>query len=114
MRKHLSEPWFSLVCAGKKRFEGRLAGNADFAAARVGSVITWYNADLPFERTCRCKVTGKRSYPSFRAMLEDRGVDRVLPTVPTAKQGALVYRRFYPEADERREGVLCLRIKVVT
>lgn len=113
MRKHLSEPWFSLVCTGQKKFEGRLGSNEEFAGAPVGSLVTWFNNDLPFERTCVVKITRKDKYQSFLHMLEDKGVRHVLPTVPAARQGVAVYRRFFTESKERASGVLCLRMKVL-
>ena len=109
MRKHLSEPWFSLVCTGKKKYEGRLADNEAFSGAPVGSEVTWYNDDLPFERVCRVKITEKTVYAGFAEMLLDKGVERVLPTVSSVKDGVAVYRRFYPG----RKPVLCLRMKVL-
>ena len=114
MRKHLSEPWFSLVCTGQKVFEGRLANNTDFANACVGTLVTWFNTDLPFERTCCVKITSKNIYPTFQDMLADKGMHRVLPTVPSIQQGVQVYRMFYPRAKETRFGVICLRMKVIS
>nr|WRJ69858.1 ASCH domain protein [Oceanusvirus sp.] len=110
MKKHLSEPWFSLVATGKKTYEGRLGTNRDFSEAPVGTVVTWHNDDLGFERTVRVKITGKSRYPSFAAMIRDKGVDKVLPTVPASK-GSDVYRQFYPDDRVKQAGVLCIRMK---
>lgn len=110
----MSEPWFSLVCTGRKKFEGRLASNRDFGAAEVGSVVTWFNDDLPHQRVCRVKITKKTRYGSFRDMMSDVGVGAVLPTVENVARGVAVYRQFYPESAEKRSGVLCIRMKVLS
>ena len=113
LTKHLSEPWFSLVYVGAKRFEGRLGNNSDFRAAAVGTEVEWYNDDMGKRRTVLTRITGKSEHASFREMLTAKGVGRTLPTVSTVVHGEQVYERFYPRDKQREHGVLCLRIKVI-
>ena len=112
--KHLSEPWFSLVATGKKVFEGRL-GNSSFASeASAGTEISFFNDDLPGRRRrATVIVTGKKRFPSFRAMLGSgpKALEKTLPTVKSVDDGVAVYRAFYTAEDERRHGVVRLRLR---
>lgn len=110
MRKHLSEPWFSLVYVGAKRFEGRLGNNADFKDAAVGSTVTWFNDDLGASREVVSRIVSKSTHASFRHMLKAKGVGNVLPTVKTLDHGEEVYGRFYGKANQNEHGVLCIEL----
>lgn len=112
MLKHLSEPWFSLVYVGAKRFEGRLGNNADFRDAPVGTEVRWYNDDLGRRREVRTEVTSKSTYRSFAGMLRAKGVAKCLPTVQSVAHGEAVYERFYSKAKQNEHGVLCVGLKV--
>lgn len=113
LRKHLSEPWFSLVAVGAKRFEGRLGNNADFGSARKGTEVTWYNDDLGQTREVRTRIASKRRYASFASLLRAKGVAAVLPTVASLEHGAAVYAAFYPESKQKEHGVLCIELELL-
>lgn len=112
VRKHLSEPWFSLVYVGAKKFEGRL-GNSDLRNAEPGTMVTWYNDDTGQTRSVITKITSVTKYRSFAMMLKDKGVADVLPTVKSVSHGASIYERFYPKAKQKEHGVLCIGIRPV-
>lgn len=112
-KKHLSEPWFSLVATGAKTFEGRLGNNAELAAVPIGGTISWYNDDLGFRRTAVTRVTSKSTYKSFRTMLAAKGVGSALPTVDSVDKGVAVYEKFYPPNVQLKHGVLCIGVRVV-
>lgn len=113
MLKHLSEPWFSLVYVGAKKFEGRLGNNADFKNAPVGTEVTWYNDDLSERRQVRTKVTSKSTHKSFGSMLRAKGVAKCLPTVQSVAHGEAVYEKFYSKAKQNEHGVLCMGLTVI-
>lgn len=106
MRKHISEPWFSLVASSVKTVEGRL-NKGDFATISVGDRVTWFNGS----REVTTFVVGKAVYDSFERMLRGETLTRTLPPVKTVQQGVAVYREFYSAADEQRYGVLALRLQ---
>ena len=54
-KKHLSEPWFSLINLKNKTIEGRL-NKGDFKLMNVGDKITFYNDDF-HHRECVVKIT---------------------------------------------------------
>jgi ASC-1-like (ASCH) protein len=114
--KHLSEPWFSLVATGKKVFEGRLGNSSLASEASAGTEITFFNDDLPGRRRqATVVVTGKKSFPSFRAMLGSvpKALEKTLPTVKSVGDGVAVYRAFYTAEEERRHGVVRLRLRLL-
>lgn len=117
VRKHLSEPWFTLVRLGAKDVEGRLC-KGDFGALQPGDEIVFFNADvggLKKARECRVRVTRTARYRSFEAMLKAEGVQRALPLpeVRSARAGAALYRAFYSAADEAAHGVVALELQLV-
>jgi ASC-1-like (ASCH) protein len=112
LRKHLSEPWFSLVAVGAKTYEGRLNGNSDLGQLPIGSTVVWYNEDLGFRREVATVVTSRSAHKSFAAMLKSKGLGAVLPTVRTVQQGASVYAKFYSAEREAQSGVLCLGLQL--
>lgn len=112
IRKHLSEPWFSLVYVGAKKFEGRL-GNSDLRDAGKGALVTWYNDDTGQRRSVITEITSKTMYRSFSGMLRDKGVSNVLPTVKGVSHGVSIYERFYPRSKQKEHGVLCLGVRPV-
>jgi len=107
MSKHLSEPWFSLVYTRRKRVEGRL-NKGFFGGLREGDLVEFYNDDLGFRRSVQVRVTKVVAYRCFLDLLH--GERRVLPTVRGVQNQLLVYRRFYSEEEEKRHGVVALRL----
>ncbi len=102
MKKHLSEPWFSLVRDGKKTIEGRL-NKGEFVK---GMVIEFWNGDESFH----CIVEKVVEYPSFRVMAFMEGIEKVLPGVSSVEEGVAIYRKFYSEEDEKK-GVVAISLK---
>lgn len=70
-RKHLSEPWFTLVWQGAKEVEGRLF-TGDFAEMAVGDTIEFYNQ----AQAVAVRVTYTRKYATFDEYLCAEGLAR--------------------------------------
>jgi ASC-1-like (ASCH) protein len=108
----LQEPWFSLIKNGTKTIEGRLSRGL-YATFQVGEVIVWKNdsdsSALPFQTLIK-RIS---KYDSFRQMLEQEGIEHVLPTVASIEEGVAVYRRFYSEEQEKEHKVLAIEINVL-
>ena len=111
LRKRVSEPWFTLISAGVKQVEGRL-DKGDFARIKTGDVIVWENDELGFTRTCRTRVEGRAQYSGFRAYLQKEHLSRCLPAagIKTISRGVRVYHMYYSAEDEKRYGVVALRL----
>jgi ASC-1-like (ASCH) protein len=63
-RKHISEPWFSLIMIDSKTIEGRL-NKGDWAEMHEGDIIDLYNEDFGLKREYRVVIISKKVYPSF-------------------------------------------------
>lgn len=103
MRKHLSEPWFSLIKGGIKTIEGRI----DKGEFVKGMEVTFWNREEEFV----CIVTEVEKYSSFEEMLYKESLHKVLPGVLTVEEGVKIYRRYYSEEEEKR-GVVSVRLVV--
>ena len=77
-KKHLSEPWFSLVHQKKKTSDGRL-NKGDFKAIKGDfkainrlnkeDIIEFFNDETKVKKF-RVKVIGKHRYKTFRNMIK--------------------------------------------
>jgi ASC-1-like (ASCH) protein len=112
--KHLSEPWFSLVAAGRKTSEGRL-NKCYYADLQRSDRIIFYNGEGSDRREVVVEVVGTMRYEGFAQMIVGEGLKAVLPLdeVVTLDDGVAVYRQFYSEATEQEHGVIAIRIQVV-
>ena len=108
-RKHVSEPWFSLIAAGRKTCEGRL-WKGECRTMGVGDVLVFYHGD----QECRARIVGISVYDSFETYLVGEGLERCLPGVGTVEEGVAVYHQYYSEKEEFLYGVVGIRIEVGT
>lgn len=110
-RKHLSEPWFTLMGLGIKSIEGRL-DKGYFATVQPGDVIVWYNDSLGQLREFTTVITKVTKYKSFKAYLTKESLRKCLPAygINTMVQGIKVYREFYSAADEKQYGVVAIAL----
>ena len=105
-RKHVTEPWFSLIAMGTKTCEGRL-WKGEFRTLALGDVLEFYCG----ERFCRVRVVGLTVYETFELYLMGEGLANCLPGVGTVEEGVAVYRSFYSERDEWAFGVVGVRLE---
>jgi len=99
---HVQEPHFSNISSGKKTIEGRLA-KPSYQNLEPGDVLT-------INDSLKMTVVATRQYPSFAAMLEHEGLDNVLPGTKDISMGVEIYRAFYPEDLEKRDGVIAIQL----
>jgi ASC-1-like (ASCH) protein len=111
-RKHLSEPWFSLIMIDSKTIEGRL-NQGDWAEMREGDKIDFYNEDFGFKREYRVVIVSKKVYPSFETYLRSEGLHKTLPSIQKIEDGLKIYRLFYKQEEEMKSGVVALELKVL-
>ena len=110
-RKHLSEPWFSLIMIRSKTIEGRL-NQGDYAEMREGDRIDWVNEDFVFKREFRTAIVSKKLYPSFESYLQAEGLHKTLPSIEKMEDGLKLYRFFYKPEEEIKYGVVAIELKV--
>lgn len=112
-RKHLSEPWFSLMAVGCKTIEGRL-NSGDWSSMEDGSLIDWYNDDYGLQREFRSVILSKSIYKNFTNYLITEGLNKTLPTIEYLEDGLKIYYSFYKQKDEEKYGIVALELKVVS
>jgi len=106
IRKHLSEPWFSLVKERRKIIEGRLYKDS-WEELKVGDRIQWFNGNQ--EHISIVKDIKKLS--SFKDILTYYELNNVLPGISSIESGLLEYRVFYSEQDEVKYGVIAITLE---
>lgn len=115
---NVSDAWFEAIQNRKKTVEGRL-NKEKFAGLRVGSILvinrSTPNSASDAQRTSSLVaiVTQVVLYDSFRQFLEQEGLARTLPGVPTIVDGVKVYRQFYSAAKEKEHGVAAIHIRTL-
>ena len=103
---NVAQPWFDHIASGLKTVEGRL-NKGKFAGLKAGQVLSINDGAL------RCHVVKVEAFASFRHLLEQEGVRRVLPGVADVAEGCAVYRQFYDAEAQREHGVVALHLSVV-
>jgi len=112
-RKHLSEPWFSLMAVGCKTIEGRL-NRGEWTNIEEGDGIDWYNDDFGLKREFRTVIISKSIYKCFESYLYTKGLNKTLPTIENLEDGLKIYHMFYKPKEEEKYGVVALELQVVS
>ena len=105
-RKHLSEPWFSLVKLGIKTVEGRL-NKGVFSQMKVDDTITFYNDDF-IPREMIVTVKDIKYYRTFREYLENETLKATLPGFTSIEEGLEVYYKYFSKLEEANYNVIAL------
>jgi len=110
-RKHLSEPWFSLMAVGCKTIEGRL-NQGDWHSIEEGDQIDWYNDDFGLKREFKTVIISKKVYKCFTSYLITEGLNKTLPTIENLEDGLKIYHMYYKPTDEEKYGIVALELKI--
>ncbi|MBO8161744.1 MAG: ASCH domain-containing protein [Thermosipho sp. (in: Bacteria)] len=81
--------YLPLILSGQKTIEGRLA-KGRFLAIKPGHIIEFNGSGQDF------KVIGVRKYLTFKEMLENEGLNRVVPGVNSLGEAEKLYHSIYP------------------
>jgi ASC-1-like (ASCH) protein len=109
--EHLSEPWFSLISLRLKTIEGR-KNKGRFKEMNVGDIIQWNNNDF-LPRTIITVIKKKTVYKSFKEYLENEGLQKCLPGIPSLEHGLSVYYKYFTKEEEDEFGVVAIEIEYV-
>ncbi len=82
-------PYIQWIAERVKKAEGRINWDI-YQKMQVGETICFYN-DPSY---VLCKITFKHEYRSFRAMLENEGVQNMLPKANDVDEGVRIYESF--------------------
>lgn len=99
---NVQEPYASQILNGTKTVEGQL-NKGKFAAAQVGEHVL-------LNETVEFVITGKKQYATFKEMLEQEGVAKVIPDAKSLAEAVQVYYAFYMPEEEREFGWWGLRL----
>ena len=101
---NIIEPYLSYILNGQKIIEGRL--NKDkFKGLKIGDILLIGPDKKKF------KVERISKYDSFKDMLSNEGVNNVVPNKDTVEEAVKVYYNFYTKKQEKKFGVLAIKIK---
>jgi ASC-1-like (ASCH) protein len=109
--EHLSEPWFTLISLGLKTVEGR-KNKGKFKDMKVGDIIKWTNDDFK-NRTVLTRIVGKNVYKTFAEYLEEEGLEKCLPGIPSLEHGLSVYFKYFTKEDEAEFGVVAIKLELI-
>lgn len=107
---HRAEPYFTFMQQGKKTIEGRVK-KGYYRFVKPGDHIIIYNE----EETKNLEVLVKRvtTYKSFRKMLENEPLEKVLPDAKNIDHGVDIYKGFYSNKQEKKFGVVAIEVKLI-
>lgn len=101
---NVQEPYRSFLLTGKKTIEGRL-NKGKFSTLSVDDILILDKVNL--------KVISIKKYDTFKDMLSEEGVDRVIPDKKDITEAEKVYYKFYAKEDERKFGVVAIEVRVL-
>lgn len=110
-KKHLSEPWFTLIKLGLKTCEGRL-NKGDFENMEINDTILLFNDDFGFMRNIKIKIIKKNHYKTFETYLKKETLKNCLPGTKSIKEGVNIYRKYYSQQDEKNYGVVAILFEI--
>lgn len=111
----VKQPWFGLIRSGQKTAEGRL-NRGLFAKLQAGDVVQWQQSDAP-QNVVNTRIVSVRRYASFADMLAAERLKNTLPVkeINTVNKGVKdVYYKYYTPVDERKYGVVAIRLVVIS
>lgn len=105
---HAPEPWFSLIKQSLKTVDAR-PKKGEFAKLKKDDIIVWNNKNDKFT----AKVTNVKKYESFEEMLNAEKLNNVIPYAKTVNDGVNIYRQYYSKEDEKKYGILAVRMLII-
>lgn len=100
------EPYKTFMLKGIKTVEGRL-NKGKFAIMKIGDILVMESENAIFE------VIGKNIYPNFKEMLKKQGIKNVIPDKDNINDAVSAYYKFYTKEQEKRFGVVAIKIKKI-
>jgi len=105
LMKNIVEPYMSFILSGQKTIEGRL-NYGKFKDLEVGDVLHIGPDEIKFT------IERLNVYRSFREMIQNEGIENVVPDKNTIDEAVEVYYRFYTKEQEEEFGALAIGIKL--
>lgn len=103
---NIQEPYLSYVFNNIKVVEGRL-NKGKFKDLKTGDIFI---IGLEQKKFLIERIT---KYKSFREMIEQEGINNVIPDKNNINDAELVYSKFYTKEEQEEFGVLGIKIKAM-
>lgn len=100
---NVQEPYFSFLKDGQKSVEGRLE-KGKYLQLKKDEILI-------INKSLKLKIVKITKYKSFEEMLIFEGIKNVIPDEKNLKDAVNVYRKFYLKEDEKKYGVIAIKIK---
>jgi ASC-1-like (ASCH) protein len=113
-RKHLSQPWFTLIKNGSKQYEGRIY-DGDWAKMKVGDTITFFNNDNNETKEYTVTISEIKKFGSFKEAINSVGLEKVLPTeIKNTVEQAIenIYYKYYKPEIEKKFGIVLFKFNL--
>jgi ASC-1-like (ASCH) protein len=78
----------------------------------VGDIIQWTNDDFN-NRTVLTKIINKVEYNTFLEYLNNEGLEKCLPGMPSLEHGLSVYFKYFTKEDEEKFGVIAIHLELI-
>jgi ASC-1-like (ASCH) protein len=104
---NVQEPYYSFIINGQKNVEGRL-NKGKFASIEKGDILILVPGNEKF------KVIHKNIYKSFHDMIKLEGIKNIIPDKTTIDEAVNVYYNFYTKKEERKFGVVAIKIERIS
>lgn len=103
------EPYMTFIEEGKKTIEGRV-GTQYYTKIRSGDVVCLHNRT----KEIWCEIIRTQLYPTFKDMLEQEGLKKMLPQAGSIEAGVQIYRKFPTFAEkELKFGAYAMEVKFI-
>ena len=103
------EPYLSFICSGEKKIEGRVF-SPRYQKVKVGEVLRFYNET----HETICRVSCITRFLSFKEMLVNRGVQKLVPNAKTLDEAVQIYHSFEGFIEKEKQfGVVAFDLQPV-
>ena len=109
-KKHLSEPWFSLIKLNLKTVEGRL-NKGDFSKMNIGDTIIFFNKDFEY-REIKVKITKINHFKTFKSYLQKETLKKTLPGFTNLNNGLKVYYKYFSIKQEKEFNIISIHFNL--
>ncbi|PJA89527.1 MAG: hypothetical protein CO137_03825 [Candidatus Magasanikbacteria bacterium CG_4_9_14_3_um_filter_32_9] len=102
---NVREPYLSYIKKGIKTIEGRL-NKGKFADIKKDDIVL-INDDF------KVKIIGLNTYTTFKEMIMNEGIEKVIPNATSLDEAVNAYYKFYTKEQENEYGVIAIKMQLI-
>jgi len=108
----LKHEYFDAIQSGLKTVEGRI-NSSKFKDLKIEDLISF--ASTRTNETIICIVIDIKTYSNFEDMIQQEGINKILPGIPSISEGVSIYESFPGYSDNvKKIGAIAIRIQKQT